>query len=95
MDNWNQLENGRESADAISLLREDTLPAVTLRGLTILPGMVIHFDLSRDASISSVEQAMLGDQRLLVVSQKAPGKENPGMEDIYDVGTVTLMRSPA
>lgn len=92
MDNWNQLENGRESADAISLLREDTLPAVTLRGLTILPGMVIHFDLSRDASISSVEQAMLGDQRLLVVSQKDPGKENPGMEDIYDVGTVTLIR---
>ncbi len=92
MDNWNQLENGRESADAISLLREDTLPAVTLRGLTILPGMVIHFDLSRDASISSVEQAMLGDQRLLVVSQKDPAKENPGMEDIYDVGTVTLIR---
>ena len=92
MDNWNQLENGRESADAISLLREDTLPTVTLRGLTILPGMVIHFDLSRDASISSVEQAMLGDQRLLVVSQKDPAKENPGMEDIYDVGTVTLIR---
>ena len=92
MDNWNQLENGRESADAISLLREDTLPAVTLRGLTILPGMVIHFDLSRETSMSSVEQAMLGDQRLLVVSQKDPGKEEPGMEDIYDVGTVTLIR---
>lgn len=92
MDNWNQLENGRGNTDAISLLREDTLPAVTLRGLTILPGMVIHFDLSREASIASVEQAMLGDQRLLVVSQKDPGKENPGMEDVYDVGTVTLIR---
>ena len=63
MDNWNQLENGRGSADTISLLQEDTLPAVTLRGLTILPGMVIHFDLSRETSMSSVEQAMLGDQR--------------------------------
>ena len=42
--------------------------------------------------MSSVEQAMLGDQRLLVVSQKDPGKEEPGMEDIYDVGTVTLIR---
>ena len=92
MDNWNQLENGRGSADTISLLQEDTLPAVTLRGLTILPGMVIHFDLSRETSMSSVEQAMLGDQRLLVVSQKDPGKEEPGMEDIYDVGTVTLIR---
>ena len=92
MDNWNQLENGRGSADTISLLQEDTLPAVTLRGLTILPGMVMHFDLSRETSMSSVEQAMLGDQRLLVVSQKDPGKEEPGMEDIYDVGTVTLIR---
>lgn len=92
MDNWNQLENGRGNTDAISLLRGDTLPAVTLRGLTILPGMVIHFDLSRETSMASVEQAMLGDQRLFVVSQKDPGKENPGMDDVYDVGTVTLIR---
>lgn len=92
MDNWNQLESGKGNTDAISLLREDTLPAVTLRGLTILPGMVIHFDLSREASMASVEQAMLGDQRLLVVTQKDPGKENPSVEDIYDVGTVTLIR---
>ena len=92
MDNWNQLESGKGNTDALSLLREDTLPAVTLRGLTILPGMVIHFDLSRKASMASVEQAMLGDQRLLVVTQKDPGKEDPGMEDIYDVGTVTLIR---
>ena len=92
MDNWNQLESGKGNTDALSILREDTLPAVTLRGLTILPGMVIHFDLSRETSMSSVEQAMLGDQRLLVVSQKDPGKEEPGMEDIYDVGTVTLIR---
>lgn len=92
MDNWNQLEQGKGNADALSLLREDTLPAVTLRGLTILPGMVIHFDLSRETSMASVEQAMLGDQRLLVVTQKNPGQENPGLEDIYDVGTVTLIR---
>ena len=92
MDNWNQLENGKGNMDALSLLREDILPAVTLRGLTILPGMVIHFDLSRETSMASVEQAMLGDQRLLVVTQKDPGQENPGLEDIYDVGTVTLIR---
>jgi len=68
------------------------LPAVTLRGLTILPGMVIHFDLSRDVSVSSVEQAMLADQRLLVVTQKDINQENPGREDVYDVGTVVLIR---
>lgn len=68
------------------------LPAVTLRGLTILPGMVIHFDLSRDISVLSVEQAMLGEQLLLVVTQKDINQENPGREDIYDVGTVVLIR---
>lgn len=46
----------------------EQMPAVALRGLTILPGMVIHFDLSRDKSIEAVERAMLGDQRLLVVT---------------------------
>lgn len=68
------------------------LPTVTLRGLTILPGMVIHFDLSRDLSVSSVEQAMLGEQLLLVVTQKDINQENPGRDDIYDVGTVVLIR---
>lgn len=67
-------------------------PTVTLRGLTILPGMVIHFDLSRDLSVSSVEQAMLGEQLLLVVTQKDINQENPGRDDIYDVGTVVLIR---
>lgn len=92
MDNLNQMESGKKGADALTLLREDSMPAVTLRGLTILPGMVIHFDLSRNESIASVEQAMLDDQRLLVVTQKDPNQENPGFEDIYDVGTVTLIR---
>ncbi len=68
------------------------LPTVTLRGLTILPGMVIHFDLSRDVSVSSVEQAMLGEQLLLVVTQKDSNQENPGRDDIYEVGTVVLIR---
>lgn len=92
MDNLNQLGSGETGADALALMRENSMPAVTLRGLTILPGMVIHFDLSREASIASVERAMLRDQRLLVVTQKDPNKENPGAEDIYDVGTVTLIR---
>ena len=70
----------------------DTLPAVTLRDLTILPGMVIHFDLSRSSAAASVEQAMLGDQRLFVVTQKDSREENCTREGVYDVGTVTLIR---
>ena len=71
---------------------KDTLPAVTLRDLTILPGMVIHFDLSRSSAAASVEQAMLRDQRLFVVTQKDPKEDTCTREGVYDVGTVTLIR---
>ena len=49
------------------------MPTVALRGMTILPGMVQHFDVSRKKSIAAVEKAMLGDQKLFLVSQKRPG----------------------
>lgn len=71
---------------------QNTLPTVALRGLTILPGMVIHFDLNREKSIAAVEQAMLGDQRLLVVTQKNAGEEEPAFADMYGVGTVSVIR---
>lgn len=73
-------------------METEILPAVTLRGLTILPGMVIHFDLSRKRSIESVEQAMLADQRLFVVTQRDADVENPGFGDVYEVGTVTVIK---
>lgn len=96
-------ENGREydafDKGALSYLnyREmrpgtEYLPAVTLRGLSILPGMVIHFDLSAAKSIEAVEQSMLADQRLLAVTQKNVEAEDPGFGDIYEVGTVTVIR---
>ena len=47
-----------------------TIPAVALRGMTILPGMVAHFDISRDKSLRAVEEAMKGDQKLFIVTQK-------------------------
>lgn len=92
MDNLDQMENRELYNEALQMLQDGGLPAVTLRGLTILPGMVIHFDLSRECSMESVERAMIGDQRLLVVTQKDAAQENPGFEDLYDVGTVTLIK---
>lgn len=68
------------------------IPAVALRGLSILPGMVIHFDLNRQKSIYAVEQAMLGEQLLFVVTQKEEATEEPDMEDLYGVGTVTRLK---
>ena len=68
------------------------LPTVMLRGLSILPGMVIHFDLSTDKSIEAVEQAMLADQRIFVVTQKNVEAEEPGLEDVYETGTIAVIR---
>lgn len=92
MNNLDQIENKEQYGEVLQIPGDSCLPVVALRGLTILPGMVIHFDLSRDQSMESVERAMIGDQRLFVVTQKDAAQENPGFEDIYDVGTVTLIK---
>ena len=68
------------------------MPAVALRELCILPGMIIHFDLSRAKSIRAVEQAMVSGQQLFVVMQKDGSTEEPGREDLHDVGTITRLR---
>lgn len=91
--NRNEIEIDRGTyIEALQLMGGEQLPTVTLRGLTILPGMVIHFDLSREKSIESVEQAMLADQRLLVVTQKDPDEENPDFDGVYEIGTVTVIK---
>ena len=92
MNNLDQTENREQYGEVLQISADTCLPVVTLRGLTILPGMVIHFDLSRDCSMESVERAMIGDQRLLVVTQKDASQEEPGFEDLYEVGTVTLIK---
>ena len=68
------------------------MPAVALRGLCILPGMIIHFDLSREKSVHAVEKAMLGEQKLFLVSQKSENTEEPGKEDLYGTGTIAGLK---
>ena len=63
------------------------LPVVALRGMTILPSMIVHFDISREKSMTAVEQAMLDKQELFVVTQKDPEAAKPGQSDLYRVGT--------
>ena len=53
------------------------MPVVALRGLTILPGMVLHFDVNRPKSVAAVEKAMVGDQRLFLVAQRHPEIVDP------------------
>ena len=68
------------------------IPAVALRGLVIMPGMIIHFDLSREKSIRAVEQAMVDKQMLFVVTQKDENVEEPCREDLYDIGTIAKLK---
>ena len=69
-----------------------TLPVVALRGMTILPDMVVHFDVSRERSIKAVEQAMLREQKIFLVTQKDAQAENPGPEDLYRIGTIATVK---
>ena len=69
-----------------------TMPAVALRGMTILPGMVAHFDISRERSIKAVETAMMGDQLIFLVTQKNANEENPQVSDLFSIGVVANIR---
>lgn len=68
------------------------IPAVALRGMTILPAMIVHFDISREISIKAVEQAMLSDQKLFVVTQKDPEVSEPVLDDLYRIGTIVEIK---
>ncbi len=65
-----------------------TMPAVALRGMTILPGMIAHFDLSREKSMKAVEAAMMNAQKIFLVTQREVEQENPHIEDLYKVGII-------
>lgn len=64
------------------------MPAVALRGLTILPGMIAHFDVSRERSLRAVEEAMEQDQKIYLVTQRNVDREDPTQEDLYQMGIV-------
>ncbi len=68
------------------------IPVVALRGMTILPSMITHFDISREKSVKAVEAAMLRDQRLVVLTQKSPETQDPGMKDLYKIGTLVTVK---
>ncbi len=68
------------------------LPAIALRGTTILPDMIVHFDVSRERSVKAIEAAMLHDQMIFLITQKNPEIEKPGIADLYKVGTVAYIK---
>lgn len=68
------------------------MPAVALRGMTILPDMIVHFDVSRSKSKKAVERAMTTNQKLFVVTQRDPDIENPEKEEIFTAGTIVTIK---
>ena len=68
------------------------IPAVALRGMTILPGMVAHFDVSRSRSVRAVEAAMMKDQTVFLVTQRNVEKEEPELKDLYGIGIIAVIK---
>ena len=69
-----------------------SLPMVALRGMTIMPEMVVHFDVSREKSIAAIQDAMEGDQKIFLVAQRSIETDDPTQEDVYEVGTVGTIK---
>lgn len=68
------------------------IPAVALRGMTILPEMITHFDVSRSRSVKAVEKALTQEQKLFIVTQRDPETENPKQDDLFSMGTVAEVK---
>jgi ATP-dependent Lon protease len=69
-----------------------SLPVVALRGMTIMPEMVVHFDVSRQQSIAAVQEAMVEEQKIFMITQKDADTDQPKQEDLYEVGTVGTIK---
>lgn len=70
----------------------EVLPVIALRGTTILPDMIVHFDVSRERSAKAVEAAMLHDQKIFLITQRDPEVESPGITDLYRIGTIAYIK---
>lgn len=69
-----------------------SFPAVALRGMTILPEMVVHFDVSRERSIAAIQEAMVEEQKIFLVTQRSVETEEPEQKDVFEVGTVGTVK---
>ena len=69
-----------------------SLPMVALRGMTIMPEMVVHFDVSRERSVAAIQEAMAEEQKIFLTAQKSIDTEDPKMEDVYEIGTVGTIK---
>lgn len=76
----------------MSDIQKMTIPAIPLKNMCVVPDSMIHFDLSRKKSIASLEKAMSTDQKLFLTAQKNPEQNNPGLSDLYEIGTLVHVK---
>jgi len=69
-----------------------TMPLIPMRGMTILPDIVIHFDLNREKSIQALEMAMIKGGKLFLVTQKDGSEDDPGEDDLCHMGTISTVK---
>lgn len=74
------------------VIKKQTLPLLPLRGLTVFPYMVLHFDVGRPKSIKALEEAMVNNQMIFLVTQRDARNDNPGPDDVYKVGTISKIK---
>lgn len=75
-----------------NIMKNIILPVIALRGMTVLPDMVIHFDISRKKSIHAIEKAMEGSQKVFLTAQKSVETADPSLEDLYETGTIARIK---
>lgn len=71
------------------------LPVIALRGMTVLPNMIVHFDVTRKQSVKALEEAMKTNQEIFLVTQKDPNEKEPLAKDLFKVGTVATIKQLA
>src|SRR5690554_8457 len=74
------------------IIEERKIPLIPLRGISIFPHMVIHFDVGRDKSVQALEKSMMDDSLIMLCTQINPKVEEPGLDDFYHVGTVAKVK---
>ena len=68
------------------------IPIVALRGMTIMPEMVVHFDVNRKRSIAAIQEAMIEEQKVFLVTQRNADMEEPGLDNLFQVGTIATIK---
>ena len=76
-------------AKEYDILNTSTMPVIALRGLTVFPNVLIHFEVAREASVRALEAAMTAGTPVFLVGQKDIAVEEPGLDDLYQVGTLS------